>query len=66
MSNLEKYLKKQLDKAETKVTSVAILIPQYEFVQLHKLNLSDMVRDMLDDMMQDAASKGKKRPKKSS
>lgn len=59
MKSLDKYKKK--DKLEIHVTSVNIEKKHKEFLDEEKLNLSDMVRDMLDERMKERGKHGGKK-----
>lgn len=51
MKDLKKYIKGNSEKMTCKQTSINIEIDQYDFVVENNLNLSRMVRDMLEELM---------------
>ena len=51
-NSLDKYIKKaKLPKDEMINTSISLKRIQKDFIDKNNLNLSDMVRDMLDDLI---------------
>tara|TARA_R110000868_G_scaffold411564_2_gene705370 strand:+ start:1045 stop:1227 length:183 start_codon:yes stop_codon:yes gene_type:complete len=53
MKNLNKYLKnkEQDENHSTKTTSVNLELKQIDFLRAKNLNLSLMVRDLIDELM---------------
>lgn len=51
MKPLDKYVKQPTKQQATVTRSVLITQTQQAFLTAHNLNLSDMVRDMLEDLM---------------
>jgi hypothetical protein len=55
MKNLSEYIKKsKLEKLECVQTSVNIGLQHRQFISKYNLNLSEIVRDILDSMILDA------------
>ncbi len=61
---IERYIKnKNGEKVENRTKSVNITAEQDEFLKLHELNLSLMVRDFLDELMREPIENARKRKK---
>lgn len=63
MKNFEKYVKRHTgEKFESKVTSISIDVKHYEFVLENELNLSHMVRDLIQSYMESMPKANRRRP----
>lgn len=51
MKSPEKYMKKNAEKMDTVQRSVNIKVEHQEFIEAKNFNLSEMVRDLIDDIM---------------
>lgn len=57
--DLSKYQKKPTEKPDMLTSSVYLSRDQVNFVRLKKINLSNLVRDVLDEVMNEDQRKGK-------
>lgn len=57
--DLSKYQKKPTEKPDMLTSSVYLSRDQVNFVRLKKINLSNLVRDVLDEVMNEDQKKGK-------
>ncbi len=59
MSKLDRFIKNKLgDKSPQVTTSVNIEARHLDFLRRHNLNLSGMVRDMLDSLLKEEGDNG--------
>lgn len=63
MKPLSHYKKNEFPKEDMVKTTVHIEKRQKDFIDLGNLNLSDMVRDMLDDKMKESQNETIKKAK---
>ena len=55
--NIKKYAKTTGEKGETQVTSISLDLKQKQFIDAQKINLSALVRDVIESLIKESSTK---------